>query len=123
MFYTFNSPGNHIVILTARSEDYSFCYGGKDKIIFVKDKPLLVYFSASWCAICHTTKPIIAEIDSLYTGKIDILYIDTEIDKEVSKEFEISSLPLLFFYRNGKRDWIHVGKITKLALKEKIGVN
>lgn len=80
----------------------------------VKDNVVLVYFSAGWCNVCGKFKPVIAQVEKDYAGKVKLLRIDTERDKEVAEEFDVNSLPLLMLYKNGKLVWANSG-ITELA--------
>lgn len=75
------------------------------------DKVVLVYVSAGWCAVCPRFKPVIVEIEKEYSGKAEILRIDTDRDVEVAKELEVNTLPLLILYKNGKKEWISTGII------------
>jgi len=84
------------------------------------EKITLVYFSARWCLICPKMKPAIDEIENEKNPKLQVLRIDTDRDREIAEEFEISSLPVLMIYKNGNRQWLHVGLIDKSQLKEKI---
>ena len=85
-----------------------------------KDKKVLVYFNASWCTVCAKMKPLIEEIEKENNSRLEVLRINTDIDKEVANEFEIDALPVLILYHNGVREWIYVGIIDKNLLKEKI---
>jgi thioredoxin 1 len=81
-------------------------------------KNVLVYFSASWCNICTKMKPIVQQLES-ENPPYEIVRIDTDRDKEVAKEFEVTSLPIFILYKKGVRQWIHVGYIDKTQLKVK----
>lgn len=83
-------------------------------------KAVLVYFSASWCAVCPKFKPVIAEIEKEYAGKVEILRIDTDKDAEVAAELEINALPLLMLYKNGEKEWINAGIIPISDLRREI---
>lgn len=85
------------------------------------EKPVLVYFSASWCAVCKKVTPLVDEIKSEYGGGLEVLKIDTDRDKALAEEMEIDALPVLMMYSKGVRQWIHVGIIDKGKLKSQIG--
>ena len=85
------------------------------------NKPVLVFFHSDWCAICRKMGPSIGEIEKEFEGKLDVLRIDTERDKEVSDELEVNSLPLLILYKNGQKQWDHLGWLEKDAIRSKIG--
>lgn len=91
-----------------------------NQIISRQDKMVLVYFSAKWCQVCPKLKPIIDDLENERAAKVQILRIDTDRDKEIAEEFEIDALPVLFLYKNGKREWIQVGLIEKQKLYTKI---
>lgn len=91
-----------------------------NKRIANKEKIVLVYFSGDWCSVCQKMKPIIDELQIEFSQKMEVLRIDTERDKEITKEFEIDTLPVILIYRNGKQEWIYVGLIEKRILKEQI---
>jgi thioredoxin-like negative regulator of GroEL len=83
-------------------------------------KMTLVYFSASWCAVCAKMKPVIDQVELDYKSQMDVLRVDADRDKEVVKEFEIDALPVLVLYRYGTREWVYAGLIDKKTLKDKI---
>ena len=91
-----------------------------NRITLAQDKKVLVYFHASWCAVCAKVKPLIDQAETGYKGKMEVLRIDTDRDKEVANEFEIDALPVLILYHKGSRQWINVGVIEKNKLKEMI---
>ena len=90
------------------------------KVTATKDTTVLVYFSADWCAVCRKMKPIIKAVEDEYKGRIKTLHIDTERDKEVADEYEVNSLPIIMLYKNGSREWIHVGIIQQKDIEQKI---
>ncbi|MES2131195.1 MAG: thioredoxin family protein [Bacteroidota bacterium] len=83
-------------------------------------KAVLVYFSASWCAVCPKFKPVISEIEKEYRDKVEVLRIDTDRDIEVATELEINALPLLILYKNGKKEWTNSGIIPISDLRREI---
>ena len=84
------------------------------------NKAVLVYFSAGWCTVCSKMKPVLAEMESTYNGKLEFFKLDADRDKEVTDEFEINSLPVIMLYNHGNREWINVGIIEKGVLRSKI---
>ncbi len=104
----------------ARQEDPKITPEVYQQKIAGTKKAVLVYFSAGWCAVCPRFKPVIAEIEKEYSGKIEILRIDTERDVEVAKEFEVNTLPLLMLYKNGKKVWSSSGMIPIADIRREI---
>ena len=81
-----------------------------NKLIENKDKSVLVYISADWCMVCLKMKPVIEQTEKSFADKLNILRVDSDRDKEINDEFEVDALPVLMLYRNGEREWVHIGK-------------
>ncbi|KAL5578249.1 hypothetical protein UlMin_019948 [Ulmus minor] len=66
--------------------------------------PAIFYFTAVWCGPCRFISPIIKELSEQYphvtTYKIDI---DEESLGKILSELNITSVPTLQFFQNGKK--------------------
>ena len=99
-----------------KQDDKTITLQEYNKKIANKEKLILVYFSADWCAVCLKMKPILEELRLKDSLKIEILNIDTDRDKELTMEFEIDALPVLMLYKKGCREWVNIGLIGKSEL-------
>ena len=57
------------------------------------------YFTADWCGPCKKVRPIVQEL--IQEGH-SFQIIDVDIEKELAKKFEISSVPTLILFKNEK---------------------
>ncbi len=64
---------------------------------YESDKPSIIDFYADWCAPCRKVAPILDELAEEYKGKINFYKVDTEKEKELSREMGIRSLPTLLY--------------------------
>ncbi len=64
---------------------------------FVGDKPCVIDFYADWCAPCKMVAPILEELGTEYTGKLNIYKVDTEDQQELASIFGIRSIPSILF--------------------------
>ena len=64
---------------------------------FEGDKPCLIDFYADWCAPCRTAAPILEELASEYSGKINIYKIDTQKEQELAAVFGIQGIPAFLY--------------------------
>ena len=66
------------------------------------DKPVLLDFSADWCGPCKMLAPVLHEIaeenaDTLKVGKINV-----DEQMELAMRFQVSSIPMLVVFKDGK---------------------
>ncbi len=86
----------------------------------IKDTCVLVYFYADWCVPCVKLKPIMAELEKEYYGKIKFLQLDVDKNPKVSLSFEINTLPLFTIYKNSKQVWTNNTFMVKEKLSAKL---
>ena len=73
------------------------------------------YFTADWCGPCKKVRPIVEElIKDGYSFQI----IDVDIEKELVKKFDISSVPTFILFKNEKSIKRTSGTQTKTQLED-----
>ncbi len=65
----------------------------------VKDKNVVVQFSANWCGPCKTVTPILENLTSQLD--VDYLKVDISDSAELAKKLKIRSIPHVLFVKNG----------------------
>jgi thioredoxin 1 len=73
------------------------------------------YFTADWCGPCKKVRPIVEELtkDGYFFQIIDV-----DIEKELVKKFEISSVPTFILFKNEKSIKRISGAQTKNQLED-----
>ena len=66
------------------------------------NQPVLVDFWADWCEPCKALSPILEKLVNEYAGKLVLVKVDTEQEKELAAHFQIKSLPTLKLIVNGQ---------------------
>jgi len=61
--------------------------------------PILIYFSAEWCAFCKKMSHTIKQVDDVLGNKLVLIHIDTDNCPNITKEYKIRSLPTFILYR------------------------
>lgn len=59
-------------------------------------------FSASWCGPCRMMAPILEDISDKYKGKYYFYQIDIDSAEELAVKFNISAVPTIIVFKNGK---------------------
>ncbi len=73
------------------------------------DTPVLVDFTAEWCGPCKTMKPVLDELHQIMGETLRILKIDVDRNHAVASSLNISGVPTLMLYKNGKVLWRQSG--------------
>jgi thioredoxin 1 len=81
---------------------------------------LVIDCYADWCGPCRMIAPFIIDLASEYSGKVSFGKLDVDQAPGVSRQYGISSIPTLLFFKNGKLVERLVGALPKPALKEKV---
>lgn len=74
----------------------------------------LVDFYADWCGPCRMIAPIIEELSTKFAGKAKISKVDIEKAQEVTAELQVTSIPTIILFKEGKE----IKRIVGLRDKE-----
>ena len=84
------------------------------------EKPAIIDFYADWCGPCRVLSPIVQEIANEYAGRIDVYKVDTDVERLLSQNLGISSLPTLLFIPVKGQPQAAMGAIPKETFKKVI---
>ena len=70
--------------------------------IIESDRPVLVDFYATWCGPCKMLSPIVDELSSEYAGKVKVCKVNTDENMSLSSKFQITSIPCLIIFKEGR---------------------
>ncbi|WP_041229896.1 thioredoxin family protein [Rippkaea orientalis] len=91
-----------------------------DKEVFNTDKPVLVYFWASWCGPCQLVSPSIKAIAQTYSDRLKVVKLEVDPNPEARSKCKVEGVPALRLFKNNEIVAIHEGAITKQKLIEDI---
>ena len=87
---------------------------------FVKDGIVLIDFFAEWCMPCLIIAPIVEELSEKFKGKIKFGKVNVEGNKELARKFDISSIPNLVLFKEGKPIEHFIGSVSSEELERKL---
>ncbi|MFN7160217.1 MAG: thioredoxin [Candidatus Gracilibacteria bacterium] len=86
--------------------------------VLKSDVLTLVDFWAAWCGPCRILGPIVEDISNEYEGKLKVVKINVDENDALADKYNITSIPSVKFFKNGKIVSEFVGVKQKDELKE-----
>ena len=118
--HIFSQNKSNVVDLT-KSDFFSKIYNyekNPDKWIYEGNKPCIIDFYADWCGPCKAFAPVLADAASKYNNQIYVYKINVDNERELAKNFHISSIPTLLIIPLGENPQMVRGKISKEDLEK-----
>ncbi|KAK2380600.1 Thioredoxin superfamily protein [Trifolium repens] len=84
-----------------------------EKSILKSETPVLVEFFANWCGPCKMVHRVIDEIATEYAGRLKCFVLNTDTDMQIAEEYDIKAVPVVLFFKNGKKFDAIVGTMPK----------
>ena len=80
----------------------------------------VVDFWAPWCGPCRKMGPLLDEIAEEFKDKIKVVKVNTDENLKTATDYQISSLPSIFIFKNGEAKETMVGLMPKSAIVSNI---
>jgi thioredoxin 1 len=81
-------------------------------------KPVMVDFWAEWCGPCRMVSPILDEIATEYSDKIEIVKVNVDEEPELAMKYGVTGIPMMAVFQGGAIAKQMVGARPKNAIVE-----
>ena len=79
----------------------------------------VVDFWATWCGPCRIISPILDQLSAEYEGRVKISKMDVDANIKTASRFNVRSIPMLLFFKNGKVVDQIIGAVPKKMIQSK----
>ncbi len=88
-----------------------------DTEVLGSEKPIMVDFWAEWCGPCRAVSPILDQIATEHSEKIDVVKLNVDDNPETAMKYQITSIPTMKVFRRGEVVKTVIGAKPKPALE------
>lgn len=82
--------------------------------------PVIVDFWAEWCGPCRMLGPILDDLAKDQAGKVKIGKVNVDESPNLAAKFNVRSIPMLVFFKDGEAKETVVGVQSKDALAKRL---
>jgi thioredoxin 1 len=94
-----------------------------EKEVFRAEKPVLVYFWASWCGPCRLVSPSIAWIADTYSDRLKVVKLEIDPNPDAVAKCQVEGVPAIRLFKNNEIVESHEGAIGKQQLQALLDSN
>ncbi len=87
------SPDKSVLIAT--SDDFRH-------LVLESTEPVMVEFTAAWCAPCRVLAPILDDLARRHAGQVRVAVVNVEEAPELAQAYRVTAMPTLLGFHGGQ---------------------
>lgn len=91
-----------------------------EEVVLKSEIPVLVDFNANWCGPCRMLRPLLEELSEERTD-CNFGSVNIDDEDELAEEYNISSIPCLILFKDGKEVARSIGLKPKEEIESLLG--
>ncbi len=84
-------------------------------------RPVLVEFTAEWCAPCKQLKPVLEELAQEWAGRAEVVEFDVDKDPQMAVRYRVLGVPTMMLFVGGQVKSRLTGFKPKKTIVKKFG--
>ncbi|GAA2032095.1 thioredoxin [Agromyces tropicus] len=89
-----------------------------DQEVLSNDKAVLVDFWAEWCGPCRAVSPILDQIATEHSDKLDIVKLNVDENPGLAMKYQITAIPAMKVFKGGEVVRTVIGAKPKPILEQ-----
>lgn len=90
------------------------------ELVLEASYPVLVDFFANWCGHCQKLLPILDEVAAAMDGKICVMKVNVDENRDLSQKYDIKGLPTMILFKDGSELDRLIGFMPKDKIIDKV---
>lgn len=90
------------------------------EMVLESTTPVLLDFYANWCGHCQKLLPLLDEVAVEMDGKVNVMKVNVDENREFSQKFDIKGLPTMLLFKDGSEVDRLIGFMPKDKIVEKV---
>ena len=82
------------------------------------NRPVLVFFWATWNSSCRDLQPHVEKLANNYTDKLKVGRVDVDSNQQISITYGVQSVPMCLLFKGG----VVVAKLVGYAIYERLEI-
>lgn len=97
---------------------FAFTTANFDEQVIGSAEPVLIDFTAAWCAPCRAIAPSVDAVAEAYVGRLRVGKLDVDASPEIAERYGVRSMPTLLVIKGGQVVGQLVGAVPKRKIEE-----